>query len=89
QIAAASHQGLNREHPLLSATLPNGVRVQVIAPPASRSGVVMALRRHSNSDLSLRDLAEGGMLALDQRLGSAAADAELDRLLDEGAVEAF
>ena len=32
QIAAASHQGVNREQPLLSATLPDGARVQVVAP---------------------------------------------------------
>ena len=34
QIAAASHQGVNREQPLLSATLPDGARVQVVGPPA-------------------------------------------------------
>ena len=36
QIAAATHQGVNREQPLLSATLPDGGRVQIIAPPATR-----------------------------------------------------
>ena len=34
QIAAASHQGVNREQPLLSATLPDGAWVQIIGPPA-------------------------------------------------------
>ncbi len=36
QIAAASSQGVNREQPLLSATLPDGARVQIAAPPATR-----------------------------------------------------
>ena len=56
QIAAASHQGVNREHPLLSATLPDGSRVQVIAPPATRGGLALAVRKHVISDLSLDDL---------------------------------
>ena len=33
QIASLSNQGVSREHPLLSATLPGGERVQIIAPP--------------------------------------------------------
>ena len=36
QIAACSAQGINREAPLLAATLPDGSRVQVILPPATR-----------------------------------------------------
>ena len=42
QIAAASHQGVNREQPLLSATLPDGSRVQVVSPPATRGGLALA-----------------------------------------------
>jgi type IV secretion system protein VirB11 len=61
QIAASSHQGVNREHPLLSATLPNGARVQIIAPPATRDGLVLAVRKHSIKDLSLNDLAAAGL----------------------------
>jgi type IV secretion system protein VirB11 len=33
QIARVTHQGVNRERPLLSATLPSGVRVQLVGPP--------------------------------------------------------
>jgi type IV secretion system protein VirB11 len=89
QIAAASHQGLNREHPLLSSTLPNGVRVQIVAPPASRSGVVLALRKHAASDLALSALAEGGMLQLAKKRDDEAAGGELERLLAEGEMEAL
>ena len=29
QVARVSHQGINREHPLLAATLPDGARIQL------------------------------------------------------------
>ena len=61
QIAAASHQGVNREQPLLSATLPDGSRVQVVSPPATRGGLALAVRKHLISDLSVADLAEDGL----------------------------
>jgi type IV secretion system protein VirB11 len=61
QIAAATHQGVNREQPLLSATLPDGGRVQIIAPPATRKGMAIAIRRHVISDLSVDDLAGMGL----------------------------
>jgi type IV secretion system protein VirB11 len=61
QIAAASHQGVNREQPLLSAALPDGARVQIIAPPATRGGLVLAVRKHVISDLSLDELGGTGL----------------------------
>ncbi|MBA2587094.1 MAG: P-type DNA transfer ATPase VirB11 [Alphaproteobacteria bacterium] len=63
QIAAATHQGVNREQPLLSATLPDGGRVQIIAPPATREGMAIAIRKHVINDLSVDDLAETGLFA--------------------------
>lgn len=33
QIARISHQAVNRQHPLLAATLPDGARVQMVGPP--------------------------------------------------------
>lgn len=55
QIASLSHQGISREHPLLSATLPDGARVQVVAPPATRGSLIMAIRKHVVPDLTLAD----------------------------------
>ena len=92
QIAAASHQGVNREQPLLSATLPDGARVQVVAPPATRGGVAMAVRKHLISDLSVTDLARDGLFdsaAPSDRARGAEADAELQTLLDTGETGAF
>lgn len=60
QIASLAHQGINREHPLLSARLPDGSRVQIVAPPATRSGLALAIRKHVMSDLSLGDYTKQG-----------------------------
>lgn len=60
QIAAQSHQGISREHPLLSASLPDGARVQIVAPPATRGPLAMAIRKHLSSDLRLSDYAAQG-----------------------------
>jgi type IV secretion system protein VirB11 len=57
QIAAFSHQGVNREHPILSASLPDGARVQIIVPPATRGSAAMAIRKHLVMDRSLADYA--------------------------------
>jgi type IV secretion system protein VirB11 len=60
QIAAASAQGINREHPLLAASLSDGSRVQIVAPPATRSGHVIAIRRHVAAGMSLDDFEAAG-----------------------------
>ena len=58
QVARQSHQGINREHPLLAATLPaeaglGGARIQIAGPPATRGSWAMAIRRHRLVDLPL------------------------------------
>lgn len=58
QIAAHGSQGISRAQPLLAATLPDGSRVQVVGPPATRDGHVLAIRRHVAADLSLSDWAD-------------------------------
>jgi type IV secretion system protein VirB11 len=63
QIAALSHQGISREHPLLSATLPDGARVQVVAPPATRGPLALAIRKHVSPDLKLEDYVSTGAFA--------------------------
>ena len=55
QVAALSHQGISREHPLLSASLPDGSRIQIAAPPATRGDIAIAIRKHVSTDLSLDD----------------------------------
>jgi type IV secretion system protein VirB11 len=85
QIAAATHQGVNREQPLLSATLPDGGRVQIIGPPATRGGMAIAIRKHVIADLSVDDLAGRGLFA-EAQAGArrTSRDDELAALLKSG-----
>lgn len=63
QIASITHQGISREHPLLAARLPDGARVQIVAPPATRGPMAIAIRKHVSADLSLTDYESGGAFA--------------------------
>jgi len=91
QIAAATDQGISREHPLLAATLPSGARVQVCAPPATRGHVCVAVRKHVVPDLSLDDyLAAGAFDRVGEAaLSQAATDADLRAQLGAGDVRGF
>lgn len=74
QVARISHQGINREHPLLSATLPAetgpegqkgaGARIQLVGPPATRSDWAMAIRRHRLLELPLDAYDRGPIVAV-------------------------
>ncbi|MEQ7874286.1 P-type DNA transfer ATPase VirB11 [Sphingomonas sp. ASV193] len=63
QIAAASHQAINRGAPLLSASLPGGERVQIVGPPATRDGTIVAIRKQVLLNQSLADYAVQGSFA--------------------------
>lgn len=92
QIAAYTSQGVSREHPLLAAILPDGARVQIVAPPATREHISLAIRKHVVSDLTLADYESSGQF---QRVRRASAgdhdpvDKELSQLLDRGEIRAF
>ncbi|ETO91955.1 MAG: P-type DNA transfer ATPase VirB11 [Candidatus Xenolissoclinum pacificiensis L6] len=61
-IAQSTEQVINEEHPLLSATLPNGYRVQVVHPPAcDPKTVAMSIRKPSPLKMTLEDYKKGGM----------------------------
>ena len=90
QIAAASHQGVNREQPLLSAALPDGARVQIIGPPATRGGLALAVRKHAIADLSLDRLGQSGLFAPGAwSAGAGVDDADLSARLEAGDTEGF
>ncbi|QNQ10622.1 P-type DNA transfer ATPase VirB11 [Sphingomonas alpina] len=82
QIAALSNQGISREHPLLSASLPDGARVQIVIPPATRSGMALAIRKHVSPDLTLDDYVATGAFA-DTKRGDLSARSEIDEKLAE------
>jgi len=61
-VAQSTEQRLSEEEPLLSATLPNGFRIQVIFPPACEQGcVIMSIRKPSSLKWSLEDYDKMGM----------------------------
>ncbi len=92
QIASLANQGISREHPLLSATLPGGERVQIAAPPATRGPLAMAVRKHVVADLQLSDYERAGAFA-DLRAGGQSqaemTDAVLTSLLEQGRTTQF
>lgn len=65
QIARVAHQGINRESPLLAASLPSGERVQLVGPPASKHWA-MAIRRHRMINMSLDDYDRGAIRKVEQ-----------------------
>jgi len=55
QLAALTHQGISREHPLMSAVLPDGSRIQLVVPPATRNHLALAIRKQVAPRLNLTD----------------------------------
>jgi type IV secretion system protein VirB11 len=86
QVAAHGSQGISRAQPLLAASLPDGSRVQFIAPPATRGGHALAIRRHVSSDLSLSDWSQQG--SLDDLAQSGAIDGDDVRFVSLGGADA-
>jgi type IV secretion system protein VirB11 len=85
QIAAFSSQGVSRTHPLLSAALPDGTRVQIVLPPASRQHIIMAFRTHGAAHLRLEQLC-GGDTAMPgiAQLDRTASLRQIEALLETG-----
>jgi len=63
-VAQSTEQRLSEEEPLLSATLPNGYRIQIVFPPACEPGsVIISIRKPSSIKWSLEDYDKMGMFA--------------------------
>ncbi len=89
QMARAVHQGISRAEPLLSGTLPCGTRVQVVAPPATKTGFAIAFRRQVTAGFSLADLGRAAMFDGAMLADGDDPDAELARLYAAGDPIAF
>ncbi|MFT4967475.1 MAG: type IV secretion system protein VirB11 [Candidatus Deianiraeaceae bacterium] len=64
-IAQSTDQSVSEEAPLLSATLPNGCRVQVVLPPVCPKGTIaMSIRKPSTISYTLDDYEKMGAFAL-------------------------
>jgi type IV secretion system protein VirB11 len=90
-VAQSTEQMVSEEKPLLSATLPEGYRIQVVFPPACEAGkVIMSIRKQTviNFDLEMYE-AIGAFQNTMVRKEANKYDAELRELLDQGAIREF
>jgi len=90
-VATLTHQHIGRERPILSATLPDGERIQVVLPPAVDTGrVSITIRKPSAATYSLDQLNGAGLFAGVKR--DAARDDDnrkLAALLSDGHIRQF
>ncbi|MDD9333008.1 MAG: P-type DNA transfer ATPase VirB11, partial [Bartonella sp.] len=64
-IAAYSKQSISDKNPILSATLPNNERIQIVMPPAVKENTVsMTIRKPSSRSYLLEDLANKGLFSI-------------------------
>lgn len=69
-IAQSTNQIIGPETPLLSATLPNGYRVQIVFPPAvEQNSVAYSIRKPSTLDFDLDDYDKMGAFSSTSRSG--------------------
>lgn len=90
-IAQSTEQRISEEAPLLSATLPNGFRIQVVFPPACEAGtVVMSIRKGSTLNWSLEDYDKMGAFShTSVDVIEDPYDADLTKMLDENRIKEF
>ncbi|QKX00976.1 P-type DNA transfer ATPase VirB11 [Wolbachia endosymbiont of Dipetalonema caudispina] len=90
-IAQATEQKLNEEAPLLSATLPNGYRIQIVFPPACElDKVVMSIRKPSTMQLALDDYERMGAFSETSiEMTDNPVDLYLDLLLKQKRIKEF
>lgn len=79
-IAQSTNQIIDNAHPLLSATLPSGYRVQVVTPPACDAQMIgFAIRKPTQVQMSLEDYEKAG--AFDTTITDEGADTSVDEEL--------
>lgn len=90
-VAQSTSQKVSEEAPLLSASLPEGYRIQVVFPPACETGTIaMSIRKQVIVDFDLDKYeALGAFQATAVRHEEDKLDAKLRQLLDAGAVKEF
>lgn len=90
-VAQSTDQNISEETPLLSATLPNGYRIQIVIPPACEPGTIgMSIRKPSTMNLNLDKYEELGAFsqtAIEKVVDEK--DAVLQKYLDSGDIKSF
>lgn len=90
-VAQSTEQKISEETPLLSATLPEGYRIQVVFPPACEvSTIAMSIRKQTILDLDLDQYeALGAFQSTAVTKEENPLDKRLRKLLNSGAVKEF
>ncbi|KAB2689144.1 P-type DNA transfer ATPase VirB11 [Brucella pseudogrignonensis] len=90
-VASFSNQGIDETRPLLSATLPDGERVQIVIPPATtRNTVSITIRKPSLVSLSMQDMDNRGLFdSVDASTEQKAAEDALLTTYRQGKYRAF
>lgn len=91
-IASYSNQAIDEALPVLSATLPDEERIQIVIPPATTKGTVsVTIRKPSSVTLTLDDLEAGGLFSNVSSLNGhvESSDAKLDKTLKAGNYATF
>ncbi len=90
-IAQSTDQHISEEAPILSATLPQGERIQIVFPPAVEVGTVaMSIRKPSTLDLDLDEYESfGAFQSTEVAQLENTDDIKLRELLDQGNVKEF
>ena len=91
-VASLSSQSIDETRPILSATLPDDERIQIVIPPATTKGTVsITIRKPSTVSLSLDDLDHGGLFADVARaeVGGMQSDEKLLEFYRTGAYKQF
>ncbi|UNE53784.1 P-type DNA transfer ATPase VirB11 [Bartonella machadoae] len=64
-VASYSKQNISDKNPILSATLPNNERIQIVIPPAvEKDTISITIRKPSSRNFSLEDLANKDLFSL-------------------------
>ncbi len=90
-VAQSTNQMISEEHPLLSATLPEGYRIQVVFPPACEVGTcVFSIRKQTILDLDLDKYEELGAFDVGTiKEEESKNNAELKKLLEADKIKEF
>ncbi len=84
-VAKHTEQKVGPETPLLSATLPEGYRIQIVFPPAVEQGLIaLSIRKQALLDIGLDDYEKlGAFSAINQRSQEVSAGAKLRALFNQ------
>lgn len=91
-VATFSNQSIDEKRPILSATLPDDERIQIVIPPATTNGTVsITIRKPSIVDFALNDLEENGFFSEAKGTGVTCSeqDIKLAELYHDGAYMLF